>query len=159
MGDWLDYVELNAKARTGVSANVLISGAIIAVAGLATLIWFSITLYLWLTARFGDPILAGLVLSAIFLAVTSIAVIIATVARRRARQRAEAALEARKAAALFDPSLLTVGFEIGRAIGWRRVAAVAGVALLASGLIKEWSARKEPAPGEPPPDEPPRGES
>ena len=155
MGDWLGYLELTAKARTGVSSNVLIGTVIGAVAAAAALIWLSITLFLWLAARFDDIILAGLVLSAIFFAIALVALAAAALARRRARQRAEAALAARRAAALFDPSLLTVGLEIGRTIGWRRIAALAGVALLASGLLKEWTAHKAPPADETPPDAPP----
>jgi type VI protein secretion system component VasK len=156
MGDWLGYLELTAKAKTGVSGNVLIGAVVGAVAALATLIWLSITLFLWVSIRFDDTILAGLVLSAVFFVVALIAMAAVALARRRARQRAEAALAARRAAAaLFDPSMLTVGLEIGRTIGWRRIAALAGVALLTSGLIKEWTVHKAPASDKPPPDEPP----
>ncbi len=155
MGDWLGYLELTAKAKTGVSGNVLIGMVIGAVAATAALIWLSITLFLWLSVRFDDTILAGLVLSAIFFAIALIAVAAAALARRRARQRAEAALAARRSAALFDPSMLTVGLEIGRTIGWRRIAALAGVALLTSGLVKEWTAHKASPSDKPPPDEPP----
>ena len=156
MGDWLGYLELTAKAKTGVSGNVLIGAVIGAVAAVAALIWLSITLFLWLSVRFDDTVLAGLVLSAIFFAIALIAMAAAALARRRARQRAEAALAARRsAAALFDPSMLSMGLEIGRTIGWRRIAALAGVALLTSGLVKEWTAHKAAQPDKPPPDEAP----
>src|SRR5262245_46285806 len=118
MGDWLGYLRLTAKAKTGVTGNVLISGVIGVLAATATLIWLSITLFLWLADRLDDQVLAAAILSAIFLAVASIAALVAAVSRRRAQERAEMALQARKAAALFDPSMLTVALQIGRMIGW-----------------------------------------
>jgi hypothetical protein len=144
MGDWLGYLRLTAKAKTGVNGNVVIAGVIGMLAALATLLWLSITLFLWLSRRLDDAALAGLIVTAIFLAIALIAAAVVVTSRRNAQQRAQAALDARKSASLFDPSYLTVGLEIGRTIGWRRVVALAGVALMASGLVKEWTARREP---------------
>ena len=141
MGDWLGYLQLTAKAKTGVNGSVVIAGVIVVLAGLATLLWLSVTLFLWLGEKLDNAALAGLIVTAIFLLIALIAVAVVVTSRRNAQQRAQAALDARKAASLFDPSYLTVGLEIGRTIGWRRVVALAGVALLASGLVKEWTAR------------------
>jgi uncharacterized membrane protein YozB (DUF420 family) len=141
MGDWLGYLQLTAKAKTGVNSNVVIAGVIVAFAGVATLLWLSITLFLWLGEKLDNAALAGLIVTLIFLVIALIAAAVVAISRRNAQQRAQAALDARKAASLFDPSYLTIGLEIGRTIGWRRVVALAGVALLASGLVKEWTAR------------------
>ncbi len=153
MDDWLGYLRLTAKAKTGIGENVLVSGVIVAGFGFATILWLSIALFLWLSIRFDNQALAGLVVAAIFLAIALGAAIAIVVERRRARQRAQAALEARRAAALTDPTLLTVGLQIGQAIGWRRVAALGGIALLAAGLAKEWGAHENKPPSAP--DEPP----
>ncbi len=144
MGDWLGYLKQTAKAKTGINGTVVVAAVLVVLAGLATLLWLSITLFLWLGEKLDNAALAGLVVTAIFLAIALIAAAVVITSRRNAQQRAQAALDARKAAALFDPSYLTVGLEIGRTIGWRRVVALAGVALLASGLVKEWTARAAP---------------
>jgi hypothetical protein len=145
MGDWLSYLRLTAKARTGVSGNVVVSGVVVVWAALATLLWLSITLFAWIARRYDDPVLAGLVLSGIYFCIALIFGIAIVIARRLARQKAEAVLAARKSP-LFDSSMIAVGFQIGQAIGWRRLVSLAGVALLASGLAKEWLAHREPPP-------------
>ena len=149
MGDWLGYLRLTAKAKTGVSTTIIISGVVAAWAALAALLWLSITLFAWITRRYDDPVLAGLVLFGIYLAIAIICGLTAVIGRRRAQQQAEMALAARKSA-LFEPSVIATGLQIGNAIGWRRVVSLVGVALLASGLAKEWFAHRE---GEPPPPE------
>jgi hypothetical protein len=112
-------------------------------------VWLSITLFIWIAERYDDPTLAGLVLSGIYLLITVIAAISALVVRRLNRRRAEEALQARKAAFTstllsggIAPSLLSAGLEIGRSIGWRRLVMLAGVALLTTGLVREWTARE-----------------
>ena len=42
----------------------------------------------------------------------------------------------------FDPKLVTVGVQIAQQIGWRRLVSLAGAALLAAGLAREWSGRR-----------------
>ncbi len=144
MGDWLGYLKQTAKAKTGINGSVVIAAVLVVLAGLATLLWVSITLFLWLGEKLDNAALAGLIVTAIFLAIALIAAAVMVISRRKLQQRAQAALAARKSATLFDPSYLTVGLQIGRTIGWRRVVALAGVALLASGLVREWTARAEP---------------
>jgi hypothetical protein len=143
MGDWLGYLKQTAKAKTGINSSVVIAAVIVVLAGLATLLWLSVTLFLWLGEKLDNAALAGLIVTAIFLLIALIAVAVVVISRRNALQRAQAALDARKAATLFDPSYLTVGLEVGRTIGWRRVVALAGVALLAAGLVKEWTAHAD----------------
>ncbi len=152
MGDWAGYLRLMASAKTGVSGNVVAGGAVAVWAALGVLLWLSITLFIWIALglTWNQWVLAGLVLSGLYFLIALVAGIAGVVARRRTQERAEAALTARKAAAaLINPSILTMGLEVGRAIGWRRLISLAGVALLASGLAKEWLARK----GESPPAE------
>jgi hypothetical protein len=148
MGDWLGFLRLTAKAKTGLSGTIVVSGAVAAWAALGMLLWLSITLFAWIARRYDNPVLAGLVLSGIYLAVTVVCALTVVLSRRRAKREAEAALAARKAA-LFDPSMIATGLQIGNAIGWRRLVSLAGVALLAGGLAKEWFAHREPEPPEP----------
>ncbi len=48
---------------------------------------------------------------------------------------------ARSSTSWFDPKLVAIGLQIGQAIGWRRLASLAALAVLAAGLTKEWSGR------------------
>jgi hypothetical protein len=152
MGDWLGYLRLTARAKTGVTGNVLLTGAGFAWALMATGLWLSVTIFVFIGNGYAWPwqnqwVFAGCMLLLGWLAITAILAFFTYRERNKAKQRAEAALAAEKAA-LFDPSMISVGLEIGRAIGWRRVVSLAGVALLATGLAKEWFAHDKP----PPPD-------
>ncbi len=160
MGDWLGYLQTAAKAKTGISSGVVIGGIIAAVGAVATVVWLSITLFIWLAERFDNLTLAGLVLSGIYLLITLIAAITAVTVRRLNHRRAEVELQARKAAFTSSlltggtaPSMLSAGLEIGRTIGWRRLVVMAGVGLLTAGLVREWTARQAAEePADPPPE-------
>jgi hypothetical protein len=150
MGDWLSLLRLTARAKTGVSGNVLLGGAGFAWALMATGLWISITIFVFIGNNYAWPwqnqwVFAGCMLLLGWFAVTATLAFLTYRERNKAKERAEAALAAEKAA-LFDPSLITAGLEIGRAIGWRRVISLAGVALLATGLAREWFSRDEQAP-------------
>ena len=60
-------------------------------------------------------------------------------------QRARLELAARSTTSWLDPKLVAVGVQIGQAIGWRRLASLAALAVLAGAAAKEWSARANPA--------------
>jgi hypothetical protein len=150
MGDWLSYLRLRAQAKTGVNVPILATAIVAAWSGTAALLWISVTVFIWLADAYQSPLLASAILSLFYVALCLIAGAVVLIARNREKKRAEAALAAQKAA-LFDPSLLTIGLEVGRAIGWRRVVSVAGAVLLASGLAKEWLARQDDDP--PPPEQ------
>ena len=62
-------------------------------------------------------------------------------ARRRNIERARRELAARSNANWLDPKLIALGIQVGQAIGWRRIVSLTAVALLAAGLVKEWSGR------------------
>ena len=148
MGDWLGYLQTAAKAKTGISGGVVIGGLLAAAGTVGTLVWLSITLFIWLAERFDDLTFAGLVLSGIYFLITLIAVVTALTVRRINHRRAEAELQARKAAFSstllsggLAPTLLSAGLQVGRTVGWRRLVMMAGVALLTTGLVREWTAR------------------
>jgi hypothetical protein len=63
------------------------------------------------------------------------------IARRNAMEHAQQALDARAKTAMFDSSMLTLGMQIGRTIGWKRLVPVAAVAILAVAVAKEWAGR------------------
>ncbi|HYZ45346.1 MAG TPA: hypothetical protein VE667_10855, partial [Xanthobacteraceae bacterium] len=75
-----------------------------------------------------------------FVLIALIALVVCLLTRRRNMERARLELAARSSNWL-DPKLLTVGVQIAQQIGWRRLVSLVGVALLAGGLAREWSAR------------------
>jgi O-antigen/teichoic acid export membrane protein len=153
MSGWLRHFALNAQARTGFSTQVLVWSVVAAVASTAAFIFLCIAAFLWLAERY-DPIIAGVLLGFFFVLVALLALLAGLLVRRRNMERARLELAMRSQASWFDPKLMGVGFQIGQAIGWRRLASLAAVALLAAGLAKEWFAREDAPPkdGEPPPD-------
>src|SRR5262249_61864770 len=65
--------------------------------------------------------------------------------RHRTIGRARLELAAPNSTSWLDPKLVAVGVQIGQAIGWRRLASLAALAVLAGSVAKEWSARANPA--------------
>jgi hypothetical protein len=143
MNGWLHYFTLKAQARAGLSSQVAVWGVIAAVAAMIALVFFLIAAFVWLADRY-DPLIAGLVLGGVFVVVALIALIACLVIRRNNMERARRELAARSSANFLDPKLMAMGFQIGQAIGWRRLASLAAVGLLAAGLAKEWLARDNP---------------
>ena len=145
MGDWLRHIALNAKARTGFGPQLIV-WSLIAVVSLALALGFlCAAAFVWLANRY-DAVTAGLMLGAVFLLIAIIAAIAGWMARLRNIERARRELAARSHAGWLDPKFLAVGIEIGRTLGWRRIATLAAVGLLAAGLGKEWfgSGEKKP---------------
>ena len=146
MGGWLRHIALNAKARTGFGPQ-LIAWFLIAVVSLALAVGFlCAAAFVWLASRY-DAVTAGLILAGVFLLIAIIAAIAGWIARLRTIERARRELAAaRSHANWFDPKYLAIGIEIGRTLGWRRIATLAAVGILAAGLGKEWfgSGEKKP---------------
>jgi uncharacterized SAM-binding protein YcdF (DUF218 family) len=140
MSGWLRYFALNAQARTGFSTQVLVWSIIAAIAAAVALIFLCIAAFLWLADRY-DPIIAGVLLGFFFVLVALLALLAGLLARRRNMERARLELAGRSQASWLDPKLMAVGFQVGQAIGWRRLVSLGAVALLAAGLAKEWFAR------------------
>jgi len=145
MSDWLRHIALHAKARTGFGPQLVV-WSLIAVASLALGLGFlCIAAFVWL-ARRTDAVTAGLMLGGGFLIIAIIAAVACLIARRRNSERARRELAARSIASWLDPKFVTIGIEIGRTLGWRRIATLAAAAVLALGLGKEWfgSAENQP---------------
>jgi len=146
MSGWLRHFVLNAQARTGFGTEIAILAAISALAALAAAIFLVVAAFVWLANRY-DAVIAGLVLSGFFILVALIALVACLIARRRNMERARLELAARSNASAnwLDPKFMAMGFQIGQAIGWRRLASLAAVALLTAGLAKEWLGRDKPS--------------
>lgn len=139
MRGWLRYFALNAQVRTGLSAAVLIWAVIAAAAAAGAVVFLLLALFVWLAQLYG-ALIAAVALGCAFALIALIALVVGLIARRRNMEHARIELAARSSNWL-DPRLLTVGVQIGQQIGWRRLVSLLGVALLAGGLAKEWSAR------------------
>ncbi len=144
MSSWLHHLELNAKARLGVDPQLMIWAVVAAVASLAAAVFLAIAAFIWLAHRY-DALTAGLVLGGVFALIAIIAAVACLVRRRRNMERARLELAARsRNTSWLDPRLVAVGFQVGQAIGWRKLAAFAAVGLLAAGLAKEWGGHGQP---------------
>jgi hypothetical protein len=143
MGGWLRQFALNAQLRAGLSASTVVWAVVAAMASTLALLFLLIAAFVWLSHRY-DTMTAGVVLGIFFFAIGLIAIFACVFTRRRNIERARRELEQRGSAAtnLLDPKLIAMGYQVGQAIGWRRLAALAGVGLLAAGLAREWLGRQ-----------------
>jgi Ca2+/Na+ antiporter len=143
MRDWLQHIALKARSRTGFGAGPVV-GYLIAVLSLIVALGFlCAALFVWLAGRY-DGVTAGLILGAAFLLIALVAFAAAYVVRRRNQERARLELAARSQPGWLDPKYLTIAMEIGRAVGWRRIAMLAAVGFLAAGPGREWSEARKP---------------
>ena len=142
MSGWLRYFALNAQSRTGLSAAVLTMAVIAAVAAVGAAVFLLVALFIWL-ADIYDGVIAGVVLGGAFALIALIALIACLMIRRGNMERARLELAARSSN-WFDPKFLTVAAQIGQTIGWRRLASLAALAILAAGVTKELSGREKP---------------
>jgi hypothetical protein len=137
MGGWIRYLQLQAKAKTGLSA-ALIVWAVIALIGLAgALIFLTKAGFIWLSLRYG-PLIASLIVAGAFFLIAVIAGLCCVMIHRSAVTRAQIALAERKHQPWLDPAMLGVGLQIGRNVGWGRLLSLGAVAVLATGLGREW---------------------
>ena len=139
MRGWLRYFALNAQVRTGLSAAVLTWAIVTAAAAAGAVVFLLVALFVWLAQLYG-ALIAAVALGCAFVLIALIALAVCLMTRRRNMERARLELAARSSN-WFDPKLVTVGVQIAQQIGWRRLISLAGVALLAAGLAREWSGR------------------
>jgi predicted lysophospholipase L1 biosynthesis ABC-type transport system permease subunit len=155
MSGWLRHFVLNAQVRTGFGPQTVIWAVVAAVASMAALIFLTIATFIWLADRY-DALIAGLVLACFFILIALIAIVACLITRRRNMERARLELAARRSNTNWlDPKLMAMGLQIGQTIGWRKLASLAAVGLLAAGLAREWSGHDKP----PAEDDAPRSES
>jgi hypothetical protein len=148
MSGWLRHLALKAQVQAGFSPQIVVWSLIATIATAAMFCFLSLGAFLWLSERY-DPVVASLVLGGFFFLIAMIALAGCAMARRRNIERARLELAARDSApgaGWVDPRLLATGFQIGQSIGWRRLASLAAVGLLAAGLAKEWFGRDDARP-------------
>jgi hypothetical protein len=131
-------ITLAIQARNGTSVAVVVWLAIVAVALLAAFVFLCVAAYDWLALRC-DPVIAGLIMTAIFVAIAVISAIAAAIVRHRVRQRAILARAAKAQAPpwLLDPRVLGVAMQAGRSLGWERIVPVAILGFLAAQWARE----------------------
>jgi hypothetical protein len=144
MGGWLRQIALNAQLRAGLSGSIAIWAAVAAAALPVAFVCFVVAAFVWLSHRYG-AVIAGLILGTAFLVVALAAIVACMIARRRNIERARLELETRRStnANLLDPKFIAIGYQIGQAIGWRKLISLAAVGLVAAGLAREWLGRPQ----------------
>jgi type VI protein secretion system component VasK len=143
MGGWLRYFTLKAQASTGLSSAIAISAMVALAAAVVAAVFFIVALYVWLADVY-DSLIAALIVAGVFVLIAVIAVVVCLTVRRRNMERARLELAARSSSAPWlDPKLVAMGYQIGQAIGWRRLASLAAVAVLVGVVSKEWIGRAE----------------
>jgi hypothetical protein len=142
MSGWLRYFVLRAQASTGFSTPIVVWAVVAVVAAVVAAIFLLVAAYVWLSDVY-DGLVAGLLLGGLFALIALVALVTAVLVRRRNMERARLELASRSSTSWLDPKLMAVGVQVGQAIGWRRIAALAAVAVLAAGVAQEWSGRKK----------------
>jgi hypothetical protein len=139
--NWIRDLLLSMQAKSGVTPNVLIWLAVVALSLLTVFVFLCVTGYVWFSIQFG-VVFGGLAMAGIFLLIALIAATAAAVSRRSARQRAilERAARAQASASsswLLDPRLLNVAMQAGRSLGWQRLIPIALLGFLAAQWVRE----------------------
>jgi hypothetical protein len=142
MAGWRRYLELQVQAKTGLTSGLFVWAILAVVFGTVTFVFILVTAYVWLSARY-EPLIAALTLSGFFLLITIVALVCCLQSRRRAIERAELALAARKNTTWIDPKLLGGAIQVSRALGWRKVAPLLVLGLLAAGAGMQWFGRRK----------------
>ncbi|MCC6778050.1 MAG: hypothetical protein IT537_15670 [Hyphomicrobiales bacterium] len=138
MGGLLRYLTLSAQARTGFSGGILIWAAIASFAALLAAVFLVVAAFVWLSERY-STLTAALVLAFLFLVLALIALVACLLTRRSNVQQARVALAERGGGPFwFDPKLMATGFQLGQSIGWRKLASLGAVAVLAAVIAREW---------------------
>jgi hypothetical protein len=143
MGGWRRYLELQARAKTGLSSGLFVGALLAVVFGMLTAGFVLLIAFIWLGERY-DPLTAAAALAGLFLLATIIAAIFCRWSRRRAMERAELALAARRNATWLDPKVLGSAIQASRAVGWRKLIPLLAIGMLAAGVGMEWFARDRP---------------
>jgi uncharacterized membrane protein len=135
---WMRDVTLAVQVRSGVTPALLVWTAIVLLAALTAFAFLCVAGCVWLSLQVG-PVFASLIMAGIFALIALIAVLIAIVSRRRAKERAilERAARAQGASWLLDPKILGVAVEAGRALGWQRIIPVALLGFLAAQWVRD----------------------
>ena len=140
MGGWRKYLELRARAKTGLSSGLFVWALLAVVFGIVTAGFVLLIAFIWLAQRY-DPLTAATALAGLFLLATIIAAVCCLWSRRRTMEQAELALAARGNATWLDPKVLGSAIQVSRAVGWRKLVPLLAVGVLAAGVGMEWFGR------------------
>jgi hypothetical protein len=141
MSGWLRYLTLKAQSSTGLSTAIAIWAVIALIAAVVAIVFLLAAADVALADRF-DPLIASLILAGVFIVIALAAALLAVLIRRSRMESARLELAARSGNSWLDPKLVGTAYQIGQSIGWRRIASLAAVAVLAAGLAQEWRGRE-----------------
>jgi len=130
---WMHDFTLAIQARSGVNAALFVWIGLLALALLTAFAFLCVAAYDWLALQLGG-VFAGLIMAGVFALIAVIGAAFASLARRRAKERAilERAARARAQPAwLVDPKILAAAVEAGRSLGWQRILPLALLGLMA----------------------------
>ena len=146
-----EQAALKAKARTGVSPELMVWLAVTLFLGAVGLVFLSVAGYLWLAIRLSDAAAAAVVAVANFL-IGAAALARCIVLRRRNAERALARLRAaeRRSPWWSDPAVVAVGYEVARTIGWRKLTPLVAAGVLAATALGRKNRNPHPGNGSPP---------
>lgn len=131
--NWMRDIALAIKARSGMTAGVVVWMAVAMFAGLTAFVFLCVAAYVWVSLQIG-PVFAGLAMAGVFILIGLIALVVSGTVRRRTRERAilERAARAQSSSSwLLDPKLLGAAMQAGRTFGWQRIVPVALLGLIA----------------------------
>jgi hypothetical protein len=133
-----DHLILSVKAKTGLSAALLASLAVAAIAAIMVFVFLSVSGYAWLSVKLG-PVFGALSMAGFFLLVSLAGMLWSTTLRRRTRERAivERATRAPSWAVVANPRMLGLVGQAARSLGWRRIAPVILVGFLAAQWLQD----------------------
>ncbi len=143
MSGWVRYFALTAKAKTGLGPDVFAWGIVALLCAAAAVIFLVFAAFIVLAESY-SPLTAALILAGVFLLGAILAGILCLMAQRRAATSAKLALAARANALWLDPRFLTVGLDIVRTIGVKKLVPLAAIGILAGGIAREWMASDKP---------------
>jgi hypothetical protein len=137
-------IVLKAKARTGASGELFGWFFAVAFFSLFAVIFLSVAAYDWLAALYGGPI-PGAVIGGTYIVLAGAALTRCIVLKRRTATRALAQLRAEQNKTppwWSDPSVLTIGYEVAKAVGWRKLTPIIAIGVLAASLGRKNGAQR-----------------
>lgn len=129
-------ITLTLQAKTALSGTVIVWMAVMAFAAVMAFVFLCVAGYDWLAERY-DGVIAGLIMTGLFVAIAIVAAIVSALIRRQLRQRVILARAARAHSPswLLDPKVMNAALQAGRTVGWQRLVPVA----LLGFLVVQWA--------------------
>jgi hypothetical protein len=134
------------KESTGTTLRLTSLAAAAAVALFITTCFLCAAAFMFVLQRYG-PIEACLAGAAVFFVVTAIAAGSYMIRKRQIQVRAEKAAKAAANSPLLDPTMVAIGIQVARAVGFKRLVPILAIGGVALGLL---AARGHATPSEEP---------